>query len=319
MRETRARIRTRMTETLAIDHPVMSAGMGHLAVPGLVAAVSSGGGLGVLATSTLTPDEVRDSIRHVRALTIAPFGANILMRSENAAEIVAVVVDECVPVVNLALGIDVDVVGAVHGYGGKVISTVTTVRHARKAEECGADALIATGHEAGGHGGELSTLVLVPLLAQHVAVPVIAAGGLSDGAGLAAALMLGAEGISMGSRFALSVESPMHPRVRERLSAATASDTIVTDQIDGLPSRVLRTELSAAIAASSGYTENAPAPGRDTFAALRRGELDRGVVAIGQVVGSIDDTLTCAEIIQRAVREARAVIARRASAFIPPI
>ncbi|HUP76604.1 MAG TPA: nitronate monooxygenase [Acidimicrobiales bacterium] len=323
MHETAAHIRTRMTEAWAIDHPVMSAGMGHLAVPRLVAAVSAAGGLGVLATSTLTPDEVRDSIREVRGLTNAPFGANILMRSDHASAIASVVVDECVPVVNLALGIDADLVAAVHRYGGKVVSTVTTLRHAHKAEACGADALIATGHEAGGHGGDLSTMVLVPLLVHHVAVPVIAAGGFSDGAGLAAALMLGAEGISMGSRFALSAESPIHPRVRELLSAAGASDTIVTDQIDGLPSRVLRTELSLAIAASSGYgagnAEGKVSPGRDTFAALRRGDLDRGVVAIGQVVGAIHDTLTCAEIIQRTVSDARELIASRAGAFIQPI
>jgi enoyl-[acyl-carrier protein] reductase II len=266
----------------------------------------------------LTPDEVRDSIREVRGLTNAPFGANILMRSDHATAIAEVVIDECVPVVNLALGIDADLVAAVHRYGGKVVSTVTTLRHARKAEACGADALIVTGHEAGGHGGDLSTMVLVPLLVHHVAVPVIAAGGFSDGAGLAAALMLGAAGISMGSRFALSAESPIHPRVRELLTAAAATDTIVTDQIDGLPSRVLRTELSLAIAASSAYAEDY-ADGRDTFAALRQGDLDRGVVAIGQVVGAIHDTLTCAEIIRRTVRDARELIASRAGEFIQPI
>ncbi|MEO5839837.1 MAG: nitronate monooxygenase [Acidimicrobiales bacterium] len=302
MRGAESGISTRMTDVLGIRHPVMSAGMGHLAVPSLVAAVSAAGGLGVLATSTLTPDEARESIREVRRLTSAPFGANILLRSDYAADIAAVVVDERVPVVNLALGIDADLVAGVHGYGGTVFSTVTTVRHAASAAACGVDALIATGHEAGGHGGDVSTMVLVPLLVGRVALPVIAAGGFSDGAGLAAALMLGAEGISMGSRFALSAESPIHSSVRDRLLQAAASDTIVTDQIDGLPSRVLRAESL----------------GRDTFAALRRGDLDRGVVAIGQVVGMIDDTPTCAEIIQRVVSEARQLIAGRASEFNPP-
>jgi enoyl-[acyl-carrier protein] reductase II len=306
-----------MTEVFGIRHPVMSAGMGHLAVPPLVAAVSAAGGLGLLATSTSTPDEVRDSIREARRRTSAPFGANILMRSEHADAIAAVVVDERVPVVNLALGIDVDLVTAVHHYGGKVVSTVTTVHHARKAEASGADALIATGHEAGGHGGDISTLVLVPLLVGSVAIPVIAAGGFSDGAGLAAALMLGAAGISMGSRFALSVESPIHSTVRDLLLASSASDTIVTDQIDGLPSRVLRTELARAIASARDYADGVESPGRDTYSALRRGDLGRGVVAIGQVIGMINDTLTCAEIVQGVVSDARELIARRAGEFSP--
>ena len=317
MRDTGGHIRTRMTEVLAITHPVMSAGMGHLAVPPLVAAVSAAGGLGVLATSTSTPDEVRDSIREVRRLTSAPFGANILMRAEHAAAIAAVVVDERVPVVNLALGIDADLVAAVHRYGGKVMSTVTTVHHARKAEASGADALIATGHEAGGHGGDISTLVLVPLLVGSVAIPVVAAGGFSAGAGLAAALMLGAAGISMGSRFALSVESPIHSTVRDLLLASSASDTIVTDQIDGLPSRVLHTELARALAASRDYADGVESPGRDTYAALRRGELGRGVVAIGQVIGMINDTLTCAEIVEKVVSDARELIVHRAGEFSP--
>jgi enoyl-[acyl-carrier protein] reductase II len=307
-----------MTEMFGVRHPVMSAGMGHLAVPSLVAGVSAAGGLGVLATSTLAPDEVRDSIREIRRLTDAPFGANILLRSGHAATIAAAVVDECVPVVNLALGIDADLVAAVHGYGGTVVSTVTTVRHAASAQASGADAVIATGSEAGGHGGDISTMVLVPLLVARVAIPVIAAGGFSDGAGLAAALMLGAEGISMGSRFALSAESPIHPKVRERLLASGASDTIVTDQIDGLPSRVLLTELSAALAVSRDYAVGRESPGRDTFAALRRGDLERGVVAIGQVVGAIDDAPPCAEIIEGVIADARRCIEARASAFSPP-
>jgi enoyl-[acyl-carrier protein] reductase II len=307
-----------MTEVLAIRHPVMSAGMGHLAVPRLVAAVSAAGGLGLLATSTLSPDEVRDSVHEIRRLTAAPFGANVLMRSEYAAAIAAVILDERVPVLNLALGIDAGLVAAMHRQGGKVVSTVTTLRHALKAEACGVDAVIATGYEAGGHGGEVSTTVLVSLLARNISVPVIAAGGFSDGAGLAAALMLGAEGISMGSRFALSVESPMHERVRELLLASTETDTIVTDQIDGLPSRVLRTELAVALAASRDYIYGRDSPGRDTFSALRLGDLDRGVVAIGQVIGVIDNTLTCEEIIQRAVTGAEQLIARRAREIVNP-
>jgi enoyl-[acyl-carrier protein] reductase II len=303
-----AQITTRMTAALGIRHPVMSAGMGHLAVPPLVAAVSAAGGLGLLATSTSTPDEVRDSTSTEAATSSIP------RRSRRS---VAAEPHKRVPVVNLALGIDADLVAAVHRYDGKLVSTVTTVHHARKAQASGADALIATGYEAAGHGGDISTMVLVPLLVRSVAIPVIAAGGFSDGAGLAAALMLGAAGISMGSRFALSVESPIHSTVRDLLLASSAADTIVTDQIDGLPSRVLGTELARAIAASGDYADGVASRGSDTFSALIRGELDRGVVAIGQVIGTIRDTPTCAEIVQRVVSVARALIAGRAGEFNP--
>ena len=307
-----------MTDAFAVRHPVISAGMGHVAVPRLVAAVSGAGGLGLLATSTSTPAEVRASVREVRRLTDASFGANVLLRSEQAAAIADVLLDERVPVLNLALGIDTGLVDAVHHYGGKVMSTVTTLRHALKAEECGVDAVIATGHEAGGHGGSVSTMVLVPLVARRVAVPVVAAGGFCDGAGLAAALLLGAEGISMGSRFALAAESPIHQRVRDLLLAASEADTIVTDQIDGLPSRVLRTELAVAIAASRGYEPGAVSPGSDTFSSLLLGDIGRGVVAIGEIVGAITDTPSCAEIVERAVAQAEELIARRAREIIPP-
>ena len=307
-----------MTEAFAVRHPVVSAGMGHVAVPRLVAAVSGAGGLGLLATSTLTADEVRASLREVRRLTDAPFGANVLLRSERAVAIAEVVVEARVPVLNLALGIDVGLVEEVHRYGGKVMSTVTTLRHALKAEACGVDAVIATGHEAGGHGAAVSTMVLVPLVARRVAVPVIAAGGFCDGAGLAAALLLGAEGISMGTRFALAAESPIHQRVRDLLLAAGENDTIVTDQIDGLPSRVLRTELALALAASSGYTAGTVSTGSDTFSSLRLGDIGRGVVAIGEVVGAINDTPACAEIVERAVAQADALIAQRARGIVSP-
>ena len=271
-------IETRITAAFAIRHPVVSAGMGHLALPQLVAAVSNAGGLGLLATSTATPDEVREAVRSIRRLTDSPFGANVLLRSDHASAIVEVLVDAQVPVVNVALGNDAEVVRAVHAYGGRVITSITSVRHALAAQRAGVDAVIATGHEAAGHGSSLSTLVLVALVADAIDIPVIAAGGLHDGRGLAAALMLGASAVSMGTRFAMSAESPLHADVRRRLQAAGEHDTIVTDRIDGLPSRVLDTPLARAIAASAAVGDASSGPGRDTFAALRLGDLERGVV-----------------------------------------
>jgi nitronate monooxygenase len=158
----------------------------------------------------------------------------------------------------------------------------------------------------------------VQLLARRLSVPIVAAGGFCDGAGLAAAMLVGAEGIAMGSRFVLAAESPIHERVRELLLAATDADTIVTDQIDGLPSRVLRTDLALALAASSGYQIGDVSPGADTFSALRLGDIERGVVAIGQVVGALSDVPTCAEIVDRVVTQAEALIARRAQENVNP-
>jgi enoyl-[acyl-carrier protein] reductase II len=332
-----------MTRLLGVDHPVMNAGMGHVAVAGLVAAVSEAGGLGLLATSPLSPDSVRREVRAIRERTQRPFGANLTLAFETARANAEVLIDERVPVVNLSLGLAPEIVDAVHAYGGRVVSTVTTRRHARKAEAGGVDALIVTGHEAAGHGSGVSSLVLVPLVAREVGIPVIAAGGLADGAGLAAALMLGADGISMGTRFALSAESPVHARVVEALLAASEHDTMVTDRIDGLPSRLFASQRAATLASLSGpvralrhlprlrraldlswtqvvgiaFRAGRELPDRagsiglagDTFAAVREGDTDRGVVALGEVVGAIDELRSCREIIERVVEEAEARLA----------
>ncbi len=287
---------TRMTALFGTDHPVMNAGMGHVAVPALAAAVSAAGGLGLLATSTLTPGEVRRAVREVRDRTDRPFGANVTLTFPNDRANAAVLIEERVPVVNLSLGIAADLVDAVHTNGGLVISTVISVRHARSAAAKGADAVIVVGHEAAGHGGPVSTLVLVPLVRAAVAVPVIAAGGFADGAGLAAALVLGADGISMGTRFAASAESPVHPAVLETWLGASEADTVVTDRIDGLPSRVLARGRALAVA------DGAP-PG-ETWRSVRGGDLEAGVVATGQVVGGVTAVRPCREIIAALVAEA---------------
>jgi enoyl-[acyl-carrier protein] reductase II len=287
----------------------MNAGMGHVAVAELAAAVSAAGGLGVLATSTLSPDDVRASVQRIRDLTPAPFGANVTLGFPNATENAVTLVAERVPVINLSLGIDRDLLDAVHAYGGKVISTVTNRRHARSAAERGADAVVVTGSEAAGHGGEVSSLVLLPLVRGEVDIPVIAAGGFADGAGLAAALMLGAAGISMGTRFALSVESPIHERVTRRLLAAAESETLVTDRVDGLPSRLFAGGLAVELAARDAAGPLGPSPVGDTYRALRLGDMTQGVVAIGQVVGRVSDVRTCREVIESTVAAAEFLLA----------
>ncbi len=208
-------MKTRITELLGIEHPIFCAGMGFVSLPQLVAAVSNAGGLGLLATAVLDPEEVRESVREIRKLTTRPFGANITLQFETAEENARVLLEERVPVINVSLGFAPWIVERVHAYGGWVLSTVTNLRHAHSAQRKGADGLIVTGHEAGGHGGDATSLVVIPMVAAGVEIPVVAAGGFGDGRGLAAALVLGAEGISMGTRLALSKESPIHERVKQ--------------------------------------------------------------------------------------------------------
>ena len=241
-------MKTRITELLEIDHPILCAGMGFVSVPELVAAVSQAGGLGLLATATLGPEEVLESVREIRKRTDKPFGANVTLEFDTAEENARVLIEERVPVINISLGIAPWIIDAVHAYGGRILSTVTTTRHALSAQRKGADGLLVTGHEAAGHGGDVTTLVLVPLIANTVDLPVVAAGGFGDGRGLAAALVLGAEGISMGTRFSLSLESPLHPRVLDLAFGLTEQDTVYTDRIDGAGTRFLKTRRVAMMA-----------------------------------------------------------------------
>ena len=229
-----------MTELLGIKHPIMLAGMAFISLPKLVAAVSNAGGIGMLNSVTYTPDQMKDVIKQVKSLTDKPFGVNATLIMPNARENVEVALEEKVPILNFALGKGDWIIKAAHEYGGKVLATVAIEKHARRAESDGADALVVTGHEAAAHGAEAGALVLIPLVARQTKLPIIAAGGLCDGRGLAAALVLGADGISMGTRFMLTQECGMHEKAKELSLKATVEDTICSEKIDGLPGRWLK-------------------------------------------------------------------------------
>jgi enoyl-[acyl-carrier protein] reductase II len=337
-------MRTRMTELFEIQHPIMLAGMAFVSLPKIVAAVSNAGGLGMFNSVANTPNQMKDIIKEIKSLTDKPFGINVTLLFPNARENAEVAMEERVPILNYALGKGDWLIKAVHEYGGKVISTVATERHARRAELDGADALIVTGLEAAAHGGEPTSLVLVPLIASQVKIPIIAAGGFCDGRGLAAALALGADGISMGTRFMLTQESPVALTVKEVGVKATAEDTFRSDKIDGLPGRYWKNKaakeraegkVSLTQAVSSGWRIkkmlNVPffklflsglkqrgvqdlarqAVSVDSLKALQEpGDVNDIVVPLGQVAGRIDDIPTCQDLIEKTVAEAEWVIKR---------
>lgn len=337
-------MQTRVTELFGIEHPIVLSGMSWISTPELVAAVAEAGGLGILATGVMDAAESRKAVRRTRELTDRPFAANVTLYFPGNRENARVLIDEQVPVINYSLGKGDWIADAVHSYGGRVIATVTTLKHARAAERDGADALIVTGHEAAGHGGDVTSLVLVPTIADAVSIPVIAAGGFADGRGLAAALALGAHGIAMGTRFMNTVESPVAGRAKEESVARSVADTVYTNRVDGLPGRyvdaagsrrirkmrlnpvsalVRSREIAALLGLPwfklaggivlSGYHRSVQmarmAIGFDAFRkGCTDGDLDHGVLPLGQCTGLINDTPTVAELMERIMLEAERTI-----------
>ncbi len=239
-------LKTRMTEMFGIEHPIMLAGMNWITEPKLVSAVCNAGGLGILAIARCNPKETRDLIRQIRDMTDKPFGVNQILIGPGAKENIEAAIDEKVPIVNYSLG-KPWFVNDVHAYGGKVVGTIAIAKHAVKAVQAGCDALVVTGHEAAAHGAAATSMVLIPLVAGMVQVPLIAAGGFYDGRGLAAALALGADGISMGSRFMVVRESMVHDNFKRLCMEATEQDTLYDTVFDGLEGRVLKTKEALAM------------------------------------------------------------------------
>lgn len=238
---------TAITRLLNIQHPIILPGMSWISTPELVAAVSNAGGLGILASGPLSPAETQAAIARVRELTDKPFGIGITLLMPGAKENAEVALAEQVPVINFSLGKGEWLVERAHAYGGKVIATVVSEKHALSAQASGADALLVTGHEAAAHGGAVTSLVLVPAISRKVSVPVIATGGFADGQGLLAALALGAAGVAMGSRLATSLESPLHANTKAAIISKTEQDTIYSKNFDGLYARVMRTPMAEKI------------------------------------------------------------------------
>ena len=233
-------MKTRITELFGIKYPIVLPGMSWISTPELVAAVCNAGGIGWLATGPLSTKETEAAIKKIRSLTDKPFGAGATLLMPGAKENAEVLIDMQVPVINVSLGKPDDIVKRVHAYGGKVIQTVVSEKHALSAVKSGVDALQVTGYEAAAHGGKVANLCLIPAIREKVDVPIVASGGFATGHGLAAALALGADAVAMGTRLATTKESPVHERTKQAHLAATVEDTLYSNRFDGLWCRVLK-------------------------------------------------------------------------------
>lgn len=337
-------MRTSLTERLGIEQPVVLPGMSWISKPELVAAVSEAGGLGILATGPLAPEETRESIRQVRKRTDRPFGVGVTLMMPGAKPNAKVALEEEVPVVNFQLGRGDWLIEGVHRYGGCAVPTVTSVKHARSAERAGADALLVTGHEAAAHGEEVTSLVLVRAVARAAGIPLIAAGGFADGHGLAAALALGAGAIAMGTRFAATRESALHDAMKDVIVGKGPEETLYTKNFDGMGARIMRTPRSLQVTRRPmGFLTTAMRavrtarsmgmPVRPVLARLVKnprqvrllsyfgaslplveaatieGDVERGVQFIGQSQGLVDDVPGAGELVRRVVAEAEEVLA----------
>jgi enoyl-[acyl-carrier protein] reductase II len=306
---------TRVTELLGIDHPIIQGGMAWTATAELAAAVSEGGGLGVIGAGHMPTDVLRDQIRLAKSLTSKPFAVNLMLLTPHIDQLVDLVCVERVPVVTTGAGNPSKFMTAFKEAGIKVLPIAPSVALAKRLESIGADAIIGEGMEAGGHIGELTTFVLTPQLADAVSVPVIAAGGIADGRGVAAAFALGAEAVQLGTRFMCAAECTIHPDVKNRILRAKDRDTVVTGYSSGHPVRVLKNKLSRMLEEldRSGTPEDLERLGSGKLSlAMREGDLDMGSLMAGQAAAMVCKIQPAAEIVAELVSEAEAALRRAA-------
>lgn len=312
-------IKSAICELLGIEYPVFQGGMAWIADGKLAAAVSNGGGLGIIAAGNAPGAYVRDQIRIARSLTDKPIGVNIMLMSPFADEVAQVVVEEKVPVVTTGAGNPSKYMKAWKEADIKVIPVVASVAMAKLMTRLGASALIAEGGESGGHVGELTTIVLVPQICDATTLPVIAAGGIADGRGVAAAFMLGACGVQMGTRFLSAYECSIHPNYKEKILKATDLCTMVTGKRLGHPVRSLRTPFARNYAKAE-YGDmpddelEALAVGKLRMA-VQDGDSENGCFLSGQIAAMVNREQSAADIVREVMEEAEPIL-RRASAWV---
>lgn len=304
-------LHTRLTSLLGIEHPIIQGGMAWTATAELVGAVSNAGGIGIIGAGHMPTDLLREQIRMAKAITERPFGVNLMLLTPHIDDIVQMVLDEHVPVVTTGAGNPGKYMNALKDAGIRVIPIVPSVALAKRMESIGADALIGEGMEAGGHIGELTTMVLTPQLVDAVEIPVVAAGGIADGRGVAAAFALGAEGVQVGTRFMCAEECTIHPAIKQEVIKARDRDTVVTGRSTGHPVRVLKNKLARQIMDldRDNKPEEIEALGAGKLAlAMRQGDTEMGSVMAGQVAAMVCAIEPAADIINEMMREAEAIM-----------
>ncbi|MBO0526515.1 enoyl-[acyl-carrier-protein] reductase FabK [Clostridium botulinum] len=292
---------------VGIKYPIIQGGMAWIADSSLAAAVSNAGGLGII-TGNAPVEWVRQEIRKTKELTDKPFGVNIMLLSETADEIAQIVCDEGVKVVTTGAGNPGKYIKKWKEHGIIVIPVVPSVALAKRMEKSGVDAIIAEGCESGGHVGELTTMALIPQVVDAVDIPVIAAGGIGDGRGIAASFMLGADAVQVGTRFLVAKECTVHQNYKNKVMKAKDIDTQVTGRPTGHPVRIIRNKLSRKfqiLEKESAPLEEFANLGRGALSkAVRDGDIDNGSVMAGQIAGLINKEQTCSEIINEMFNEA---------------
>lgn len=307
-------MKTRITELLGIEHPIIQGGMAWAAEHNLAAAVSEAGGLGLIGAASAPAEVVREEIRKARKLTGKPFGVNIMLMSPYADEVAEVVAEEGIKVVTTGAGNPGKYMKLWKEAGITVIPVVASVALARMMEKCGADAVVAEGTESGGHIGEATTMTLVPQVVDAVSIPVIAAGGIADGRGIAAAFMLGAEAVQMGTRFVVAAESIVHDNYKQRIIKARDIDSTVTGRSHGHPVRCLRNpmtrEYNRLEAEGKGFEELEHLTVGTLRKAVMEGDVVNGTVMAGQIAGMVNKEQTCKEMIDEMMMQAEKLLGR---------
>lgn len=307
-------MKTRITELLGIEYPIIQGGMAWVAEYHLAAAVSEAGGLGIIGAGGAPAEWVREQIRKVKETTKKPFGVNLMLMNPEADDIARVIAEEGVQVVTTGAGNPGKYMAMWKEAGVKVIPVVASVAMAKMMERAGADAVVAEGTESGGHIGSATTMTLVPQVVDAVTIPVIAAGGIADGRGLAAAFMLGAEAVQMGTRFIVAAESIVHENYKQKVIAAKDIDSEVTGMSHGHPVRQLRNHMTREYLKQEKAGASFEELEQLTLGALRKavveGDTVNGTLMAGQIAGLVSREQTCGEMMQEIMVQAATLLKR---------
>jgi len=308
-------MKTRITELLGCEYPIIQGGMAWVAEHKLASAVSNAGGVGLIAGGSAPIDYLRDQIRACKEATDKPFGVNIMLMSPNTEDLAQLVIDEKVAVVTTGAGNPGKFIPAWKDAGIKVIPVIPSVALAKRMEKAGADAVVAEGTESGGHIGEITTMCLVPQVVDAVSIPVIAAGGIADGRGVAASFMLGAEGVQLGTKFLASEECQINPTFKELVLKAKDTDSVVTGRYTGHPCRNIKTKFSKMLANGEKSGSLTPEEFEDiTLGSLRKavvdGNLDEGSFLCGAIAGMIKEVKPCKDIVAEIMEQAEKLLGK---------